>query len=61
MDNVYGQVESFYNKNAEMENILHRDLIEKYLRKCAWNGDSEEELKGIWQVLCCILEYMYRW
>lgn len=59
MDNVYGQVESFYNKNAEMENILHRDLIEKYLRKCAWNGDSEEELKGIWQVLCCILEYMY--
>ncbi len=58
MDNVYGQVASFYNKNIAVEDILQQDVIEKYLRKCAWNGTTAEELKSIWQVLHCMLAYM---
>ena len=58
MDNVYGEVAAFYAKNTDAEDSMPRELIEKYLRKCAWSGTADEELKAIWQVLVCGLTYL---
>lgn len=58
MDNVYGEVDCFYEQNADMENVLEQDNIEKYLRKCAWHGASDVQLRKFWQALAMVFQYM---
>ena len=58
MDNVYRQVALFYQENDDLEDVLSRDVVEKYLRKCAWGGDADEKLRDIWDSIAIILLYI---
>ena len=58
MDNVYRQVTVFYRENPDLKELLPQDLIEKYLRKCAWNGMADAELRRIWDAVAVVLLYI---
>lgn len=58
MNNVYKQVSTFYQKHPEMEEIFEQELIERYLRKCAWRGSIDENLKKIWSDIAAIILYV---
>lgn len=57
MENVYAQVEHFYQANPSSEQILAQGEAEKYLRRRAWRGDSDEELKKVWSVIAILVTY----
>ncbi len=58
MSNVYGTVEKFYDKHIEAEHILPMDVAERYLRRRAWAGISDDELKERWHLLEVALSYV---
>jgi hypothetical protein len=58
MENVYEQISTFYAQNLEIEGILAKDLVERYLRKCAWRGGKDEQLKRVWNEISGILVYI---
>lgn len=58
MDNVYRQVAVFYRENPDLKELLSQELIEKYLRKCAWNGMSDAELRKAWDAIAVVLLYI---
>ena len=60
MNNVYKQVSTFYRKYPESEDIFEQNLIERYLRKCAWRGNRDEKLRKIWSDIAAILLYIGR-
>ena len=58
MVNVYGQVEKFYNEYMDAEHVLPMDIVERYLRKNAWHGSEDNDLKGLWDILRIALLYV---
>ncbi|MBP3400927.1 MAG: hypothetical protein J6K70_04095 [Selenomonadales bacterium] len=58
MENVYEVVSSFYWEEPDLEEIVPRREIERFLRKRAWQGDSEYELLDTWYQVQVLLEYM---
>ena len=55
MNNVYALVEHFYEQNIDAEDIVAQWSVEQYLRRQAWQGNSDEELKTIWAVLSLLI------
>jgi hypothetical protein len=58
MENVYEVVSSFYWEEPDLEEIVPRREIERFLRKHAWQGDSEYDLLDTWYQVQVLLEYM---
>ncbi|MBQ5859806.1 MAG: hypothetical protein IIW62_02690 [Selenomonadales bacterium] len=58
MENVYEVVSSFYWEETDLEEIVPRREIERFLRKHAWQGDSEYDLLDTWYQVQVLLEYM---
>lgn len=57
MENVYEVVSSFYWEEPDLEEIVPRREVERFLRKRAWQGDSEYELLDLWYQVQVLLEY----
>ena len=58
MENVYEVVSSFYWEEPDLEEIVPRREVERFLRKRAWQGDSEYVLLDTWYQVQVLLEYM---
>lgn len=58
MENVYEVVSSFYWEEPDLGEIVPRREIERFLRKHAWQGDSEYDLLDTWYQVQVLLEYM---
>ncbi|MFV0636035.1 hypothetical protein [Mitsuokella sp. WILCCON 0060] len=58
MNNVYALVEHFYENHVDAEKILAQEIIEKYLRKKAWHGADDAELRRIWQAVSMLITYV---
>ena len=58
MANVYENVEKFYDGYMEAEHILPLDVVERYLRRRAWRGIPDEELKRRWDIIKAALSYV---
>ena len=55
MNNVYALVEHFYEKNIDAEDIVSQEAVERYLRRQAWQGTNDEDLKTIWAVISILI------
>ena len=55
MDNVYSLVKHFYETNDCAAQILPRDAVEAYLRRNAWHGAEDNELKRIWSIIAVMI------
>ncbi len=58
MENVYEVVSSFYWEEPDLEEVVPRRVVERFLRKRAWQGDSEYVLMDTWYQVQVLLEYM---
>lgn len=58
--NVYEAVRFFYNENHGMNSIVKKSWVEKFLRKKAWAGRSERDMKKNWQCLQCLFSYLQK-
>lgn len=58
MKNVYSLVEHFYDGKSTFQTILPQDVVEKYLRRKAWHGVKDNELKKIWSVISLVITYV---
>jgi len=58
MDNVYTQIQEFYDTCLFVKGIIKKDLVEKYFRKKAWRGCKEVELKKSWELIENLFFYM---
>lgn len=58
MKNVYSLVEHFYEGKSALDTILPQDVVEKYLRRKAWHGVADEELKKIWTIISLVIIYV---
>lgn len=58
MENVYEAVQFFYNANHSMDSIIKKSWVEKFLRKKAWAGRSDRDMKKNWQSLQCLFSYL---
>lgn len=57
MKNVYDEIESFYHACAEEYPVIHQSLLEGYLRKKAWQGYEDADLRRLWEVLNWLSRY----
>jgi hypothetical protein len=60
MENVYGVVATFYRKNKSCEELLSHDDMDSYLRRRAWHGATDDELKRIWDAMAILILYIRR-
>lgn len=58
MKNVYDEIESFYHESKCFDPIIKRSLLEGYLRKKAWQGYSDDDLKNVWDALGWFINYL---
>ena len=58
MENVYSLVEEFYKKNMAAGQIVPQETVEAYLRRNAWHGAGDDELKRLWSVICLLITYV---
>lgn len=58
MENVYDVVASFYWEEPDMEDIVSRKEVERFLRKRAWNGESAGVLLDTWFQLQALFDYV---
>ena len=58
MGNVYSLVEHFYEGNSAAGKIVPQDAVEAYLRRNAWHGADDDELKRIWSIICLLITYV---
>lgn len=58
MENVYEVVSSFYWEEPDMEEIVPRREVERFLRKRAWQGDSAAILLDTWYQVQALFEYV---
>ena len=56
-ENVYTKVAAFYKKNNVVEDVLPRQIVEQYLRGCAWRGASDRELQDNFELLALLAVY----
>ena len=57
--NVYALAAQFYREQAGVADIVSLNLVERYLRKLAWQRLSDEELCKQWQVLETVFSYLF--
>ena len=50
-DNVYALVYKFYRENDNARFILPQDLVEKYLRRLAWQGHGDQSMREVWGLI----------
>lgn len=58
MENVYDIVSSFYWEEPDMEEIVARREVERFLRKRAWQGESAGALLDTWFQMQSLFEYV---
>ena len=58
MVNVYSLVEQFYEENGAAQQIVPQGTVEAYLRRNAWHGAEDEDLKRIWSAISLLIEYV---
>ena len=58
MGNVYSLVEEFYEENTAAGQIVPQDAVEAYLRRNAWHGADDDELKRIWSIIRLLVTYV---
>ena len=58
MENVYEVVSSFYWEEPDLEEIVPRKEVERFLRKRAWQGDSDLVLLDTWYRVQALLAYV---
>ena len=44
MSNVFDLVTDFYNQDEDWNTVLRQKYAESFLRACAWQGASDDEL-----------------
>ena len=57
-DNVYALVHRFYRENDKVQYILPRELVERYLRRQAWQGARDGDLRDIWGLIELLMTYL---
>ncbi len=55
MNNVYDEVHFFYSKFPHFDLVVKQQWLEKFLRKKAWAGRSDVDMRSIWQQI----KYLY--
>ena len=45
MTNVYDRLKIFYDENPDAKALFAENTVEKHIRKCAWQGEKEEDLQ----------------
>ena len=58
MENVYQKVALFYEKRGALKPLIKQNEVEKYLRKLAWQGKDESDLREVWGALSVLLNYV---
>lgn len=58
MNNVYRQVELFYEKHPELPGVVARAAVERYLRELAWQGKADAELRQVWAMIAAVLSVL---
>lgn len=58
MENVYDVVSSFYWEEPDMEAIVTKREVERFLRKRAWQGESTGNLLDTWFHLQALFDYV---
>lgn len=58
MENVYEVVSSFYWEEPDMEELVPRKEVERFLRKRAWQGDSDLVLLDTWYQVQALFAYV---
>lgn len=58
MNNVYEDVNFFYNENPKFDSVIKKNWVEKFLRKKAWSGRSDQDMKKIWRQLEYFFSYI---
>ena len=56
-DNVYALVYKFYRENDNARFILPQDLVEKYLRRLAWQGHGDQSMREVWGLIELLITY----
>ena len=56
-DNVYALVYKFYRENDNARFILSQDLVEKYLRRLAWQGHGDQYMREVWGLIELLITY----
>lgn len=56
-DNVYALVYNFYRENDNARFILSQDLVEKYLRRMAWQGHGDQYMREVWGLIELLITY----
>ena len=57
-DNVYALVNKFYRENDRAKYILPRNLLDRYLRKLAWEGLDDKDMRRVWGLIELLLTYI---
>ncbi len=57
-NNVYALVNEFYRENGRAGSLLPRTLLDKYLRRLAWRGRGDAELRQEWSLIELLLTYL---
>lgn len=58
MSNVYALAKRFYDSNYNFAEIMPQEIVEKYLRRKAWQGAGDQELKDVWSILSLLILYV---
>ncbi|MCH3951531.1 MAG: hypothetical protein LKE33_11445 [Acidaminococcus sp.] len=58
MENVYDLVNEFYKNDEGWDYILSHSDVEAFLRKLAWQGETDQELKKHWVHMMMLCIYM---
>lgn len=58
MENVYDLVADFYENDEEWNQILSQEYVEGFLRKAAWQGATDAELKKQWNSILMLCIYL---
>ena len=57
-DNVYALVTKYYRENDKARYILSRYVVERYLRRLAWHGSGDQDLREIWGIIELLMTYI---
>lgn len=59
VDNVYDDIKFFYDENKDAESLFKREYAERYVRRLAWQGHSDDELQDMWHIVSLVIVYAY--
>ena len=58
MSNVFDLVTDFYNQDEDWNTVLRQKYAESFLRSCAWQGASDDELLRYWDHITMLCLYL---